>query len=189
VETVSTNTQAIESYLKDILGYIGDDPDREGLVETPHRIVKSWEKLFGGYEQNPYDVIKTFEDGACNEMVILKDIEFYSTCEHHFLPFFGKVHIAYIPNGKVVGVSKLARLVEVYARRLQIQERLVGQIADCISEVLNPDGVMVVCQAQHFCMISRGVEKQNSIMVTSAVRGVFKDIAKTREEFMSLISM
>jgi GTP cyclohydrolase IA len=186
METVNTDTQAIESSIKNILSYIGDNPDREGLKDTPKRMIKSWQKLFGGYNKNPRDVARIFEDGACDEMVVLKDIEFYSTCEHHFLPFFGKVHIAYIPSGKVIGVSKLARFVEIFSRRLQIQERLVSQIANCIEEILAPKGVMVVCEAQHFCMTSRGIEKQNSKMVTSSIRGVFKNY-ETRNEFLNLI--
>lgn len=187
MENVNTDTQAIESCLKKILAYVGDNPDREGLVETPKRIRKSWEKLFGGYKQNPEDIMKVFKDGACDEMVILKNIEFYSTCEHHFLPFFGRIHIAYVPNGIVVGISKLARLVEIYARRLQIQERLVAQIADTMIEYLSPLGVMIVCEAQHFCMTSRGIEKQNSVMITSAIRGIFKENNITRQEFLNLL--
>jgi GTP cyclohydrolase I len=185
METVHTNAQAIENSLRDILTYIGDDPTREGLIDTPRRIMQSWEKLFGGYNQSPDDVMRVFKDGACNEMVILKDIEFYSTCEHHFLPFFGRIHIAYIPDGRVIGVSKLARLVEIFSRRLQIQERLVSQIADSIQQGLNPLGVMVVCEAQHFCMTCRGVEKQNSVMVTSAIRGVFEQ-SEVRNEALRL---
>ena len=173
--------------LKEILAYIGDDPDREGLVDTPKRIIKSWDKLFGGYKQDPKAVLGTvFEDGACDEMVILKDIEFFSTCEHHFLPFYGKVSIGYIPNGKVVGISKLARLVEVFARRLQIQEKMTTQIAETLMEVLSPKGCIVICEGKHLCMVARGVEKQNSNMVTSAIRGAFKDQA-VRSEFMSLV--
>lgn len=170
-----------------IIGYIGDNPDREGLLQTPERVVRSWERLYGGYKQNAKDVLKTsFVEGACDEMVILKEIEFYSTCEHHMLPFFGKVHIGYIPNGKVVGISKLARLVEVFARRLQIQERLSTQIADSVMAELQAKGCMVIIEAQHFCMTARGVEKQQSKMMTSAVRGCFKD-SNTRSEFLRLI--
>jgi GTP cyclohydrolase I len=188
METINTAAQAIEHSIKGILSYIGDNPEREGLLETPKRIRKSWEKLFGGYQQKPEDVLKaSFKDGSCNEMVILKDIEFYSTCEHHFLPFTGKISIGYIPDGKVVGVSKLARLTEVYTRRLQIQERMTGQIADDIMQYINAQGCMVVCEAQHMCMTSRGVEKQQSKMVTSAIRGIFKE-KETREEFLTLIS-
>lgn len=185
METVYTNTQTIESSIREILSYIGDDPNREGLKDTPRRIIKSWDKLFGGYKKSLQDVAQVFKDGACDEMVILKDIEFYSTCEHHFLPFFGRIHIAYIPDGRVIGVSKLARLVEIFSRRLQIQERLVSQIADSIQQGLNPLGVMVVCEAQHFCMTCRGVEKQNSVMVTSAIRGVFEQ-SEVRNEALRL---
>jgi len=192
MENVRTNSQIItdkiESQIKDILFYIGDDPQREGLLDTPKRIRKSWEKLFSGYNQKAEDILKTtFTDGSCNEMVILKDIEFYSTCEHHFLPFTGRISIGYIPDGKVVGVSKLARLVEIYARRLQIQERMTGQIADDIMHHLKAHGCMVVCEAQHLCMTARGVEKQQSKMMTSAVRGVFKTQIEIREEFLNLI--
>ena len=170
-----------------ILSAIGDDPEREGLRDTPVRVIKSWEKLYGGYHLNPADVLRTvFTDGHCDEMVVLRDIEFYSNCEHHMLPFFGKCHIGYLPDGRVVGLSKLARLVEVFARRLQIQERLTSQIADALQEHLSPKGVMVVMEAQHLCMLARGVEKQESVMVTSAVRGGFKE-ATTRNEFMQLI--
>ncbi|MDR2586373.1 MAG: GTP cyclohydrolase I FolE [Prevotellaceae bacterium] len=188
METISTDAQAIEHKIRDILTYIGDDPQREGLKDTPKRMRKSWEKLFSGYTQDSKDILTTtFKDGSCNEMVILKDIEFYSCCEHHFLPFVGKITIGYIPDGKIVGVSKLARLVEVYARRLQIQERLTGQIADDIMKCIQAQGCMVVCEAQHLCMTSRGVEKQESKMITSAVRGVFKTQIEIREEFLKLI--
>lgn len=188
MEVIDTDTQVIENSLKEILAYIGDNPDREGLKDTPKRIRKSWKKLFGGYGQNPADILTaTFTDGTCNEMVILKDIEFYSTCEHHFLPFTGKVSIGYIPQGKVVGVSKLARLVEIYARRLQIQERMTGQIADDIMKYIGAQGCMVICEAQHLCMTSRGVEKQQSKMMTSAIRGVFFSQKEIRQEFLELV--
>jgi GTP cyclohydrolase I len=188
METVRTDTQIIENKIKDILSYIGDNPNREGLIDTPRRMRKSWDKLFSGYKQNPKDILTTsFTDGSCNEMVILKDIEFYSTCEHHFLPFLGKISIGYIPNGRVVGVSKLARLVEIYARRLQIQERMTGQIADAIMTYINAQGCIVVCEAQHLCMTSRGIEKQQSKMITSAIRGVFFNQREVRDEFLSLI--
>lgn len=181
------NEGPIEDNLVRVLQFIGEDPKREGLVDTPKRIVKSWGKLFSGYDQKPEDILKTtFVDGACNEMVILKDIEFYSTCEHHMLPFLGKVSIGYIPDKKVVGISKLARLVEVFARRMQIQERLSSEIADSIMDVLDAKGVMVVIEAKHLCMTSRGVEKQNSVMITSAIRGVFEQ-KETRDEFLTLI--
>ncbi len=169
-----------------IIRAIGDDPSREGLVETPQRVVRSWEKLFGGYKTDPKEILsRTFDAGGYNEMVMLKHIEFYSTCEHHMLPFFGKVSIAYIPRTRVVGVSKLARVVEAYSRRLQIQERLTVQIADAIEEALEPLGVMVVVEALHMCMVARGVEKQESKMVTSVVRGLFME-ATARNEFFNL---
>jgi GTP cyclohydrolase I len=182
------NRNKIIENLKEILLYIGEDPEREGLKDTPERIIRSWEKLFGGYNKNIKDIITTFEDGKCNEMVILKDIEFYSTCEHHFLSFSGYCHVAYIPQLKVIGISKIARIVEMFARRLQIQERLTNQIADCIQKELRARGVMVICEAQHLCMTSRGIEKQNSKMITSAIRGVFKnENSGARNEFMRLL--
>jgi GTP cyclohydrolase I len=178
----------IEDNLKEVIAYIGDNPNREGLIDTPKRMVRSWEKLFGGYNKSGADVLGTaFEDGTCNEMVILKNVEFYSTCEHHFLPFSGRITIGYLPNKKVVGISKIARLVEVYSRRLQIQERMTSQIADDIMNCLDAKGCMVVCEAQHLCMTSRGVEKQQSQMITSAVRGVFDNDSTARNEFMQLI--
>ncbi len=175
-----------QQYVGTILGIIGDNPRREGLIETPKRVVNSWEQLFAGYGANVADVMKVFKEDACDEMVILKDIEFYSTCEHHMIPFFGKISIGYIPDGRVLGISKLARLVEIFARRLQIQEKLVGQIADAMMEHLKPKGVIVVAEAKHLCMVARGVEKQNSVMVTSAIRGEFKE-HDVRAEFLSLI--
>jgi len=188
MEAILTDTQTIEHSIRCILAHIGDDPKREGLIDTPKRMRKSWKKLFGGYKQNAADILTTtFTEGSCNEMVILKDIEFHSMCEHHFLPFTGKVSIGYIPDGKVVGVSKLARLVEVYARRLQIQERMTGQIADDIMQYIDAQGCMVVCEAQHLCMTARGVEKQQSVMITSGMRGVFHTQKEIREEFLNLI--
>ena len=172
--------------MREIISYIGENPNREGLLETPKRIVKSWDTLFSGYKKDPAALLKTFTEGSCEEMVILKDIEFYSTCEHHFAPFFGTISIGYLPNKKVIGISKLARLVEVYARRLQIQERLVAQIADSLMKYLQPVGVMVVCKARHMCICSRGVEKHNAEMVTSALRGVFNK-HEVRQEFLQFI--
>lgn len=187
MENKRTIPQEIENKIKDILVYLGENPGREGLIDTPKRVIKSWDKLYCGYNQNSSDILKaTFTEGTCNEMVILKDIEFYSTCEHHMLPFFGKISIGYIPNKKVVGVSKLARLVELYARRMQIQERMTTQIADDIIKILNAKGCMVLAEAQHFCMTSRGVEKQKSKMITSAIRGVFENI-EARNEFLNII--
>lgn len=178
----------MEEGIRAIFDFIGENREREGLIETPKRVVKSWEKLYSGYAQDPREILGTvFEEGACDEMVVLKNIEFYSMCEHHMLPFFGKISIGYIPSQKVVGISKLARLVEVFARRLQIQEKMTAQIADTLMEVLQPKGAMVVAEATHLCMVMRGVEKQQSVMVTSAVRGLFKKDARTREEFMGHI--
>ena len=187
MEIKHTNAEIIENKIKDIITFIGDNPDREGLKETPKRIIKSWNKLFGGYNKKPENILKTFKEGACNEMIVLKNIEFYSTCEHHFLPFIGKISIGYIPNKRVVGISKLARLVEIYSRRLQIQERMTTSIANTIMKYLKPKGVMIICEAQHLCMTMRGVEKQNSIMITSAIRGVFEK-NEVRQEFLRLIT-
>jgi GTP cyclohydrolase I len=185
------NENEVLNAVRTLLINIGEDPSREGLLDTPKRVFKSYSKLYGGYQMKPEDILKTTFTEMSDEMVLLKDIEFYSTCEHHMLPFTGKIHIAYIPSQKdgqckVVGISKLARLVECYARRLQIQERLVNQIADALETYLGATGVMVVAEAQHQCMTSRGVEKQSSVMVTSAIRGVFKK-PETRSEFLTLI--
>jgi len=169
-----------------LLEHIGEDPKREGLKETPARVVKSWGSLFGGYNIDPASVFKTFNEGACDEMVLLKGIEFYSTCEHHMIPFHGTASIAYIPNGKVIGVSKLVRLLEVYARRLQIQERLCQQITAALDQYLQPLGSACVLNAQHMCMTARGVQKQGSRMVTSSLTGVFKTNPQTRAEFLQL---
>lgn len=187
MESKRSDAENIKNSIRDQLLYIGEDPDREGLIETPNRVLKSWEQLYAGYNLSARDLMVTFKDGACQEMILLKNCEFFSTCEHHMLPFFGKIHIAYLPKNKVIGVSKLARLAEIYSRRLQIQERLVTQIANCIDAYLQPAGVMVVCEAQHFCMTARGVQKQNSIMVTSALRGSFMDNNALRQEFLFLI--
>lgn len=176
----------IKNDLREILKYIGEDPTREGLVATPDRMMRSWKELFSGYGKNPKDILTVFDAENHDQMVVLKNIEIYSMCEHHFLPFVGEAHIAYIPQNKIVGISKLARIAEIYARRLQVQERLTDQIADCIVENIDPLGVGVVIEAQHLCMKSRGVEKQHSVMVTSALRGVFKEAA-VREEFLELI--
>ena len=176
---------ALGENIKDLLFALGEDPTREGLLETPARILKSYNTLFGGYEQDPKDVLKTFEEGACDQMVMLKDIEFYSTCEHHMIPFHGKATIAYIPNGKVVGISKLSRLLEVFARRMQIQERIGDQVTDSLMEMLDCKGAICVLEAQHLCMTARGVQKQNAVMVTSSIRGCFND-STLRNEFLSL---
>ena len=176
-----------EDNIKEVLKYIGEDVNREGLLETPKRIRKAYDEIFSGYKQNPKDLMKTFKDGSCKEMVILKNCEFYSMCEHHMFPFFGHISIGYIPNGKVIGISKLARLVDCFAKRMQIQERLTSQIADTIMDELGALGVMVICEGVHFCMRSRGVRKQDASMVTSAVRGVFAEDSKARQEFLSLV--
>jgi GTP cyclohydrolase I len=169
------------------LALLGEDPEREGLLRTPERVAKSLSWLTSGYATDVADVVGegVFTEET-DQMVMVRDIEMYSLCEHHLLPFFGKVHVAYVPNGKIIGLSKLPRIVEVFARRLQVQERLTQQIADAISEVLQPRGVGVVIEAAHLCMMMRGVEKQSSSTITSALRGVFRDDARTREEFLRL---
>lgn len=177
----------IERHAKKILEYIGEDPTREGLLETPKRMRKAWDEIFSGYKTDPKDLVKCFTKGTCEEMVILKNAEFYSTCEHHFFPFFGHCSIGYIPDGKVIGVSKLARILDCFSKRMQIQERMTTQIADFLVEELQPKGVFVLCEGVHFCMTSRGVRKQDASMITSAIRGVFKDNAQTRNEFLHLI--
>jgi len=177
----------LESIVHRLLQLIGEDPDREGLLKTPARVAKSLTWLTRGYEMDVRDVVNNavFEESH-SSMVMVRDIELYSLCEHHMLPFFGKAHIAYLPNGKVVGLSKLARVVEVFARRLQVQERLTEEIADALEEVLRPAGVGVVIEAVHLCMMMRGVEKQNSQTITSALRGAFRDDGRTRDEFLRL---
>lgn len=178
---------SIEKNVKEIIDFLGEDVEREGLIETPKRVQKAYEEIFSGYKQNPKDLMKTFQEGTCEEMVILKNCEFYSTCEHHMFPFFGHISIGYIPNKKVIGISKLARLVDCFSKRMQIQERMTTQIADTIMNELDARGVFVVCEGVHFCMRSRGVKKQDASMITSAIRGVFKENAEARQEFLSLI--
>lgn len=175
--------------MRTLLVAIGEDPEREGLIDTPARVVRAWERLYGGYKEDPAEVLSTTFCEACEDMVVLRDIEFYSTCEHHMIPFFGRASVGYIPGDRVVGVSKLARLVECFARRLQIQERLTNQVANAIDKYLSPKGVAVVMEAKHLCMVARGVEKQNSVMVTSAVRGAFKNSVATRNEFMAQVGL
>ena len=178
----------IQAHVRGILLALGEDPDRDGLQKTPERVEKALRFLTQGYEQSAARVIgdALFEETHHN-MVVVRDIEFYSQCEHHMLPFFGKAHVAYIPDGKIVGLSKMARVVDVYARRLQVQERMTDQIADALVQELNPRGVGVVLEASHFCMMMRGVEKQNSRTITSAMRGAFRDDGRTREEFLRLV--
>lgn len=180
-------TEQLAYHYKKVLELLGENPEREGLLKTPERVAKAMQFLTRGYTQDPGKILSSaifIED--YKQMVIVKDIDFFSMCEHHMLPFFGKAHIAYIPNNAVTGLSKIPRVVDVFARRLQIQERMTTQIKDCIQDTLNPLGVMVVIEAQHMCMQMRGVEKQNSVTTTSDFTGVF-NTAKTREEFISLI--
>lgn len=176
-----------EKLIKDLLVLIGEDPKREGLVGTPERVAKSYKKLFGGYKEDPKRLIKVFDNEGYDEMIIAKDIDFYSTCEHHLLPFSGKAYIGYIPNDKIIGLSKLPRLMEIFSRRMQNQERLTKQIADTLNDMLKPKGVGVVIKAEHLCMKARGVEKQNSVISTSAFTGLFKKNINTRSEFLNLI--
>ena len=180
---------SIASHMRSILEKIGEDPAREGLVRTPERAEKALRFITSGYETD----LKQIVNGAlfthkCDEMIVVKDIEFYSMCEHHLLPFFGKVHVAYLPNNKVIGLSKIPRIVDAFARRLQLQERLTHQIAETLKEILEPAGVGVICEARHFCMMMRGVEKQHSGTVTSAMLGCFRAQKETRDEFLSLVS-
>jgi GTP cyclohydrolase I len=182
------NIPKIESLVRALLVELGEDPDREGLVKTPLRVAQALGFLTHGYRIDPGDVInQALFTQSTSSMVIVKDIELYSLCEHHMLPFFGRCHIGYIPNGKVFGVSKLARLVDVYARRLQLQERLTEQISQAVMESVDARGVGVMIEARHLCMMMRGVEKQNSTMLTSSVLGVFREHLATREEFLSLV--
>ncbi|HEY4669347.1 MAG TPA: GTP cyclohydrolase I FolE [Tepidiformaceae bacterium] len=178
----------IQSAVNELLAAIGEDPNREGLLETPRRIADMYAEIFGGLEIDPTEYLKVGFEVAHDEMVILRDIPFYSMCEHHFLPFHGEAHVGYVPDGRVVGISKLARVVEAFARRPQIQEQLTSQVAEAIMEALQPDGVAVVIEAEHLCMTMRGVKKPGSRMVTSAMRGQFKRSSVTRAEFLSLVS-
>ena len=177
----------LASHYKQVLTLLGEDPEREGLQKTPMRVAKAMQVLTRGYTQDPHKVLTDalFEE-KYNQMVIVKDIDFFSMCEHHILPFYGKAHVAYIPNGYITGLSKIARVVDIFSHRLQVQERLTEQIMQCINDTLTPQGVMVVIEAKHMCMQMRGVEKQNSITTTSAYSGVFES-SKTRNEFMDLL--
>ena len=181
-------TENIATHYHEIIKLLGEDPEREGLLKTPERVSKAMQFLMNGYEQDPEEILRSamFTEDY-RQMVIVKDIDFYSMCEHHMLPFFGKVHVAYIPNHKITGLSKIARVVEVFARRMQVQERMTTQIKECIQKTLEPMGVIVVIEAQHLCMQMRGVQKQNSITTTSDFTGVFQQ-AKTGEEFLNLIN-
>ena len=186
-EELQKNRSVITGHMRDILSLLGEDESREGLIKTPERVAKAMQYLTKGYWQDPEAILRSalFKENY-RQMVIVKDIDLFSLCEHHMLPFFGKAHVAYIPDGYITGLSKIARVVDVFARRLQVQERLTTQIKECIQKTLNPMGVMVVIEAQHMCMQMRGVEKQNSITTTSDFTGVFRE-QRTREEFIALI--
>ena len=185
--TNTTEALEFDELVRQMILHLGEDPDRTGLLRTPERVAKSMRWLTRGYNQSVQEAIgKAVFEEKHESMVLVRDVEVYSLCEHHMLPFFGKAHIAYYPNGRIVGLSKLPRVVDVFARRLQIQERMTDQIADALMEILQPMGVGVVVEAYHLCMMMRGVEKQNSKTVTSALRGIFRDDAKTRDEFLRL---
>lgn len=184
---VGENREKIEYHVQKILELIGENPGREGLLETPARVTRMYEEIFGGYSVDPRDVLGVTFDESHEELVIVKDIVYYSQCEHHMAPFFGKVHIGYVPSGRIAGLSKLARLVEAVTRRLQVQERITAQIADIMTEVLNPHGVMVAVEGEHLCMCSRGVKKPGSKTVTTAARGTFREDPAARAEFLALI--
>ena len=176
--------ERLEQITKELLEIVGEDTNREGLLKTPTRVAKSWEFLSQGYNQDLDEIVNgaLFEEAA-KDMVIVKDIEFYSLCEHHLIPFYGKAHVGYIPNGKIIGLSKIPRIIDFYARRLQVQERLTNQIATCIQDLLNPKGVAVIMEGRHFCMLMRGVQKQNSIASTRSMLGTFKEKSRNRNEF------
>ena len=180
----------LEKNTRDLLELIGEDPIREGLINTPKRVAKAWNFLTKGYKEDLDALINNaIFEGESKDMVIVKNIEFYSLCEHHMIPFYGKAHIGYIPDGKIIGLSKLARITDLFAQRLQVQERLTSQIAQCLQDVLNPRGVAVVLEGKHFCMLSRGVQKQNSIATSSSMLGIFREKESTRNEFLKLIEM
>lgn len=184
---VDENRALIEGHIREILRLIGEDPDREGLEDTPARVARMYEEVYRGYGVDPRDVLGVTFDEQHEELVIVRDIVYYSQCEHHLAPFFGKVHIGYLPSGKIAGLSKFARLVEAVTRKLQVQERITSEIADILDEVLKPHGVMVVVTGEHLCMSARGVNKPGSTTVTSAVRGLFRKDAALRAEFLSLL--
>lgn len=187
--TATSGSDPLPDAVRTMLSAVGEDPGREGLLRTPERVARSLRWLTAGYRQTAEGVVAgaLFDTERHDHMVMVRDIEFYSLCEHHLLPFFGKAHVAYIPDRRIVGLSKLARVVDVFARRFQVQERLTDQIADALEETLQPRGVGVVLEAAHFCMMMRGVEKQNSRTLTSALRGVFRDDGRTRDEFLRLV--
>ena len=187
---MSKENSKIKDLTKQLLVELGENPDREGLLQTPHRVAKAWGFLSQGYRQD----IKTLINNAVfeeeyDQMVLVKDIEFYSMCEHHLLPFFGRAHIAYIPNGKIIGLSKIPRMVDMFARRLQVQERMTNEVASTLNDALSPKGVAIIIEAQHMCMQMRGVEKRYSYMSTSSMLGIFRTDSKTRKEFLDLIKL
>jgi len=187
-ELLTLTSASTPDLVRELLVRLGEDPERDGLLKTPERVQKALAYLTKGYQEDPSQILRdALFDVTYDEMVIVKDIEMFSMCEHHMLPFFGKVNVAYIPNGKVIGLSKIARLVDVFARRLQVQERLTVQIAECIQNAIRPQGVGVVIQARHLCVMMRGVEKQHSAAITSHMLGSFRSSEKTREEFLALI--
>jgi GTP cyclohydrolase IA len=187
-EPTTVTSATFEDLVREMIVRLGEDPDREGLVRTPDRVHRAYQHLVKGYKEDPDAMLKkALFTVDYDEMVIVKDVEMFSLCEHHMLPFFGKVHVAYIPNGKVIGLSKIPRLIEIFSRRLQIQERLTTQIAETIQNAIQPQGVGVVIEARHLCMMMRGVEKQHSAAVTSSMLGCFRDEQETRSEFLSLI--
>jgi GTP cyclohydrolase IA len=188
LEPVAIQNASLAELTREMLLRLGEDPEREGLLRTPERMAHALEFLTKGYQEDPQEILRgALFTEEYDEMVIVKDVEMFSLCEHHLLPFFGKVHVAYIPNGKVIGLSKIPRLVDTFARRLQVQERLTTQIAECIQQAIHPEGVGVVIEARHLCMMMRGVEKQHSATVTSAMLGAFRNDENTRQEFLSLI--
>jgi GTP cyclohydrolase I len=188
VESPTITSASFEELVREMIVRLGEDPQREGLVRTPERVHRAYEHLMKGYKEDPEAMLKkALFTVTYDQMVIVKDVEMFSLCEHHMLPFFGKVHVAYIPNGKVIGLSKIPRLVDIFSRRLQIQERLTTQIAETIQKAIQPQGVGVVIEARHLCMMMRGVEKQHSAAVTSSMLGCFRDEQETRTEFLSLI--
>jgi len=188
MEPVAVQNASLAELTREMLLRLGEDPEREGLLRTPERMAQALEFLTKGYQEDPQEILKgALFTEEYDEMVIVKDVEMFSLCEHHLLPFFGKVHVAYIPNGKVIGLSKIPRLIDVFARRLQVQERLTMQIAECIQQAIAPEGVGVVVEARHLCMMMRGVEKQHSAAVTSSMLGAFRNEENTRQEFLSLI--
>ena len=187
IRTTPVDKERVKRAVREIIAAVGEDADRDGLIETPRRIADMYEEIFAGLRTDPYQFLDVTFDEAYSEMVVLKDIPFYSMCEHHFAPFHGVAHVAYIPSGRVVGLSKLARVVEAYARRPQVQERLTAQIADTIMAGLQPKGTAVVIQAEHTCLTMRGIKKPGAKMVTSAVRGLFKDHPPTRAEFQAIL--